>query len=54
MSISSEFDFKGYCSVEDSGRMGLKILDSIKLFPKYFEAKEISEKNVIIFHLQAK
>jgi hypothetical protein len=32
-------DFKGYCSLDDSQRMGLKANDALKLFTKYYEAK---------------
>lgn len=39
LSIGTEMDFKGYSSLEDSQRMGLKVIDSLKLFPKFHEAK---------------
>lgn len=32
-------DFKGYSSVDDSSRMGLKVIDSLKFFTKFYEAK---------------
>ena len=39
VSIISEFDFKGYSSLEDSNRMGLKVLENFKLYTKFYEAK---------------
>lgn len=39
LSIGTEMDFKGYSSLEDSQRMGLKVIDSLKLFSKFHEAK---------------
>ncbi len=51
MSISTEMDFKGYSSIDDSSRMGLKVLDSLKFFTKFYEAKEISSKSAKLFNL---
>jgi hypothetical protein len=41
VSICSEFDFKGYSSLEDSQRMGIKFLDNFSSFSKYYEGREI-------------
>ena len=44
-------DFKGYSSIDDSSRMGLKVIEQITFFTKFYEAKEISNKSAKLFNL---
>lgn len=44
MTILSEFDFKGYSSLEDSQKMGLKLMKGLERFTKFLEMQALYKK----------
>lgn len=42
VTVVSDLDFKGYCSVEDSQNMGLKVMRNIKLLEAFMSEKQLS------------
>lgn len=51
ITLSSEFDFKGYSSLDDSRTMTLKALN-VELFEKFLEARLIDSKGTSLFNLK--
>ena len=52
MTILSKFDFKGYSSLEDNQKMGLKLMKGLEKFTKFIEMQVIYNKKMPMFMLK--
>lgn len=50
ITLVSEFDFKGYSSLEDSQKMAMKLLNLIPEFLKFYEVCCINSKPTCLFN----
>ena len=39
VTVFSDFDFRGYCSMEDSQKMGLKMMGNLKMLASFYSEK---------------
>lgn len=50
LSIITEADHRGYCSLEDSKNMTLKILNSLEFFSQFVRSQQITERSQRYFN----